>query len=159
MDGLFEFLFKYRPLVFEQGDFAFTAPASVRLWILTAGLVGLVAVASYTVARGKAGRGERAVMATLRVALLGILVFALLHPALILSTVVPQQNFLGILVDDSRSMQLADVDGRPRSDFVAQAFTPGESELLRELADRFTLRFFRFSSATARMDDLAELTY
>ena len=159
MDRLFEFLFKYRPLVFEQGDFAFAAPASVRLWILAAGLVGLVAVASYALARGKTGRGERAVMGTLRIALLGILVFALLHPVLILSTVVPQQNFLGILVDDSRSMQLADADGRPRSDFVAQAFTPGESEILRELSDRFTLRFFRFSSATTRMEDLAELTY
>ena len=32
MDRLFEFFFKYRPLVFEQGDFAFTAPSSVRLW-------------------------------------------------------------------------------------------------------------------------------
>ncbi|HSG47438.1 MAG TPA: vWA domain-containing protein, partial [Longimicrobiales bacterium] len=159
MDALFQFLFKYRPLVFEQGDFAFTAPPSVRAWIVVAGLVGIVAVASYTMARGKAGRGERVVMATLRVALLGILTFSLLHPALVLSTVVPQQNFLGILVDDSRSMQLADQDGRPRSDFVAQAFTPGESALLQELAERFTLRFFRFSSAATRMDDLGELTY
>ncbi|HSG09210.1 MAG TPA: glutamine amidotransferase [Longimicrobiales bacterium] len=159
MDRLFEFLFKYRPLVFEQGDFAFTAPSSVRLWILAAGLAGILAVATYTVARGKAGRGERTAMAALRVALLAILVFSLLRPALILSTVVPQQNFLGILIDDSRSMQLPDQDGRPRSDFVAQAFTPGESALLEELADRFTLRFFRFSSATTRLDDLAELTY
>lgn len=159
MDALFEFLFKYRPLVWEQGDFAFTAPASVRAWIVVAGLVGVVAVASYTVAKGKAGRGERAVMATLRVALLGLLVFSLLHPALILSTVVPQQNFVGILIDDSRSMQLADQDGRPRSDFVTQAFTPGESALLQALAERFTLRFFRFSSATTRMDDLGQLTY
>ena len=39
------------------------------------------------------------------------------------------------------------------------AFTPGESALLKDLAERFTLRFFRFSSTTTRMDDLTELTY
>jgi uncharacterized membrane protein len=98
-------------------------------------------------------------MASLRVALLGILIFSLLHPALILSTVVPQQNFLGILVDDSRSMRIPNAEGRPRSSFVADAFTPGESELLQALADRFTLRFFRFSSAASRIDGPGELGF
>ena len=98
-------------------------------------------------------------MAGLRVLLLGVLLFCLLQPSLILSTVVPQQNFVGILVDDSRSMSIADEAGRPRSDFVAQAFSPEESDLLRQLADRFTLRFFRFSSDAVRMDGPGELTY
>jgi uncharacterized membrane protein len=156
---MFEFLFKYRPLVFEQGDFAFMAPGSVRVALLAAGLVAVAAVASYTMAGGRANRGERAVMAGLRVALLSVLLFCLMQPALVLSTVVPQQNFVGILVDDSRSMQLADAEGVPRSAFVSEAFTPGESALLEELAERFTLRFFRFSGRPSRMEGLGELTY
>lgn len=159
MDGLFEFLFKYRPLVFEQGDFVFGAPASVRLWLVGLAVVGAVAVASYALARGKATPIDRTVMATLRVALLGVLLFSLLQPALRLSTVVPQQNFVGILVDDSRSMQLADGDGGVRSDFVREAFTPGESELLAALSERFSLRFFRFSSRAGRIDGPQELTF
>jgi uncharacterized membrane protein len=159
MSGVFEFLFKYRPLVFEQGDFAFTSPAAVRLWLVGAGVLGVAAVATYTLAQGRAARTDRAVMAGLRVLLLGVLLFCLLQPSLILSTVVPQQNFVGILVDDSRSMSIADEAGRPRSDFVAQAFSPEESDLLRQLADRFTLRFFRFSSDAVRMDGPGELTY
>jgi uncharacterized membrane protein len=159
MDAIFEFLFKYRDLVFEQGEFAFGAPASVRLWLGIAGLVGASAVATYTIARGKSTVTDRAVMASLRVALLGILVFCLMQPTLVISTVVPQQNFVGVLVDDSRSMGLENEDGTVRSDFVAEAFTPGESELLDDLAERFVLRFFRFSDAADRIDGLEELTY
>jgi len=156
---VFEFLFKYRPLVFEQGDFAFGAPSSVRLWLAVAGILGIAAVATYTLARGKSGRVDRSVMAAIRVGLLSVLLLCLMQPMLVLSTVVPQQNFVAILVDDSRSMQLTDDEGRPRSDFVAEAFTPGESALLEQLSDRFTLRFFRFSDRAGRIDGPADLTY
>ncbi|MGD8319259.1 MAG: glutamine amidotransferase [Gemmatimonadota bacterium] len=159
MDGVFHFLFKYRPHVFGQGDFAFTAPERVRVWLLVAGVVGAVAVATYTVARGKARRADRIVMAGLRIALLGVVLACLLQPSLILSTTVPQQNFVGVLVDDSRSMKVPDAQGQPRSAFVQDAFTPDESPLLGSLAERFTLRFFRFSSGASRMDGPGALTY
>jgi uncharacterized membrane protein len=159
MSRIFEFLFKYRPLVFEQGEFAFGAPGSVRFWLMVGAVVGAGAVASYTLARGKSSVMDRGIMATLRVMLLAVLVFALLQPALILSTIVPQQNFLGVLIDDSRSMGLEDANGATRADFVAQAFTPGESELLDELSERFVLRFFRFSDVAGRIDGPGELTY
>jgi uncharacterized membrane protein len=159
MDTIFEFLFKYRSIVFEQADFVFGAPASVRLWLGVAGLVGASAVATYTIARGKSSVTDRGIMAGLRVALLGFLVFCLMQPTLVLSTVVPQQNFVGVLVDDSRSMGLQDADGTVRSDFVADAFTPGEGTLLDALSERFVLRFFRFSDVATRIDGLGELGY
>jgi len=159
VEGIFEFLFKYRPLVFEQGTFAFAAPGSLRLWLGVAGVVAASAVATYTVARGKSTVADRGVMAALRVALLAVLVFCLMQPALSLSTVVPQQNFVGVLLDDSRSMQLADEDGAVRSSFFADAFTPEESPLLQALSERFVLRFFRFSDVARRIDDLGEMTY
>jgi uncharacterized membrane protein len=157
--GVFEFLFKYRPLVFEQGDFTFASPTSVRLWLVAGGLLAAAAVASYTLARGRAARSERVVMAGLRVVLLGVLVFCMLQPSLVLSTVVPQQNFVGILVDDSRSMRIADAGGRPRSAFVADAFSPEQSDLLHQLSERFTLRFFRFSSSASRLEGPGQLHY
>lgn len=159
MDAILEFLFKYRALVFEQGEFAFAAPTSIRLWLGVAGLVAASAVATYTIARGKSSVTDRGIMAGLRVALLGVIVFCLMQPTLILSTVVPQQNFVGILIDDSRSMELRDEEGTPRSAFIAEAFGPDESELMAELSERFVLRFFRFSDVTQRMDGLDELTF
>lgn len=159
MERLFEFLFKYRPLVFEQGEFAFGAPGSVRLWLVLAGVLGAGAVASYTIARGKTSVPERGMMAGLRVALFGLIVFCLLQPSLILSTVVPQQNFVGVLIDDSQSMLLEDESGNARSDFVAENFTPGESALLDQLSERFVLRFFRFSDFASRIDGPGELAF
>ena len=159
MDALFEFLFKYRPLLFEQSEFAFGAPSSLRMWLGVAGLVGASAVATYTIARGKSTITDRGIMAGLRVALLGILVFCLMRPTLVNSTVVPQQNFVGILIDDSRSMELEGEDGTPRSAFVSDAFTPGESEIFEALSERFVLRFFRFSDVATRIDGLNELAF
>jgi uncharacterized membrane protein len=71
---------------------------------------------------------------------------------------VSQQNFLGVLVDDSRSMQIADVDGQPRGAFVRQQFS-GESPVMKALADKFILRTFRFSSASRRLGGPDELTF
>ena len=159
MDGLFEFFFKYRQIVFEQGDFAFAAPASVRTWLGIAGVIAASAVATYTIARGKSTVLDRGVMAGLRVALIAVLVFCLMQPSLTLSTVVPQQNFVGVLLDDSRSMLLEDEAGVPRTQFLAESFTPEESELLAGLSERFVLRFFRFSDVARRMDGLAEMTF
>ncbi len=159
MEGLFEFLFKFRSIVFEQGEFAFGAPASTRTLLGIAGLLAASAVATYTIARGKSTVVDRGIMAGLRVALIGLLVFCLMQPILTLSTVVPQQNFVGILIDDSRSMRLQDAQGGARSAFIPEAFTPGESALLEQLADRFVLRFFRFSDGARRMEGLQELTF
>ena len=85
----------------------------------------------------------------LRLALLALLVFCLLRPSLILRAAVPQQNFLGVLIDDSRSMTIADRDGKPRTDFVQQQFGP-DGPLAAALSQRFVLRFFRFSSSADR---------
>ncbi len=159
MDRLFELLFKYRPIVFEQGDLAFLASGRTRLWVLGAGLLGAAAVATYTAARGRASITERGVMAALRLLLLGVLVLCLLQPSLVISTVVPQQNFVGVLIDDSRSMGIPAADGRPRSAFVAEQLTPDQGALVQALAERFTLRFFRFSSNAGRIDGPGELTW
>jgi len=156
---MFEFLFKFRQIVFEQGDFAFAAPASVRTYLGIAGVLAASAIATYTIARGRSTILDRGIMAALRVALVAVLVFCLMQPTLTLSTVVPQQNFVGVLLDDSRSMLLADESGVPRNQFIADAFTPQQSELLADLSERFVLRFFRFSDISRRMDGLGEMTF
>ena len=104
-------------------------------------------------------RLDRAVLATIRLCVLGVILFLLLQPSLVVSTAVPQENFVGILIDDSRSMALENEDGTPRSAFIAEAFTPDESELFSALSDRFVLRFFRFSDVASRIDGLDELTF
>jgi uncharacterized membrane protein len=70
----------------------------------------------------------------------------------VLDSVVPQRNFLGILLDDSRSMNLPDEGGAPRRDWVDATFGAEGSDLVDALGERFALRFFRFSSETGRVE-------
>ena len=158
-DALFELLFKYRPLVFEQGDFVLGSPWSLVLVVLVLGLGAAVTLTTYARVRGKTRPLDRWVLSGLRLAALAVVVFCLFRPVLVLSSIVPQQNFLGILIDDSRSMEIADRDDEPRRAFVDRSFGSEASTLRAALADRFALRFFKFSSATERLNDLGDLGY
>ena len=156
---MFEFLFKYRPVVFQQGDLVFQSP--VPIWVLVLGGMVLAAVGVLTYVKGRRGleRRDRIILSTLRIVTIVLLVFALSRPMLVIATIVPQQNFLGILIDDSRSMGIADRGDQPRGQFVYDQFGPEGSELLSALSDRFKLRFFRFSATRDRLSDVSELTF
>ena len=77
----------------------------------------LVTVLTYRTAPGEASLLDRAVLIALRLCLVGVVLFCLFRPVLILRAAVPQQNFLGVLLDDSRSMRVADQNDKPRSEF------------------------------------------
>jgi hypothetical protein len=158
-ESLFEFFFKYRPLIFQQGDFALRVSWLGLLAVAVAGISALVTLRTYAQVRGNSQPLDRTILTAVRIAVFVVLVFCLLRPVLVLSSVVPQENFLGVLIDDSRSMQIADTDETPRQGFVETSFGDPESELFTALADRFALRFFSFSSDTDRVSDVSELTY
>jgi uncharacterized membrane protein len=99
------------------------------------------------------------VLVGLRLAALAVLLFCLFRPTLVLKAAVPQQNFLGILIDDSRSMSIADLDGQPRSAFVQEQLHGPSSQLLAALSQKFVVRFFRFSSSSDRVGTAADLQY
>jgi hypothetical protein len=159
METIFEFLFKYRLLFFQEGEFTFASPWPVLLVLGGVAVVAVPALLTYGAARGDTGRLDRAVMAALRLGLVAILVFILFRPTLILTSVVPQRNFVGILIDDSQSMQITAQDGVARNDFVQSTFGSEGSELLTALSEKFTLRYFRFSRDASRLNDMADLSY
>ena len=159
LESLFEFFFKYRPLIFQQGDFALRASWLGYLALGVAGVAAVLTLRTYAGVRGNSRPVDRTVLTAIRIAALAVLCFCLLRPVLVLSSVVPQENFLGIIIDDTRSMQIADTDETPRLDFVQASFGNPESELLSALADRFALRFFSFTSDTGRISSVDQLTY
>ena len=159
LESLFEFFFKYRPLLFEEGDLAFRPTAVTYLAAAAVVAAGVVTVRTYQQVRANSRSLDRRVLIGIRLTILAILLLCLFRPVLVLSRVVPQQNFLGILIDDSRSMQIADLDGQTRADFVTQQFGSEEGPLLRALADRFALRFFSFSSTTDRIQTVGDLAF
>src|SRR5690348_9252610 len=130
------------------------------MWLaaVAAAAVGVWALWTYR-RLGAVSPRDRAVLLALRVALLTIALFALLRPILQLKLAVPQQNFVGVLLDDSRSMQIADQQGKPRSDFVRDQFGRVDGPMLAELGKRFQLRLFRFSSRSERLQSSADLAF
>src|SRR6478735_1414883 len=158
MSWLFNLLFKYPAFVFRQGDFTFAASRTAMLALVALAAIAAASLITYRGIRSEGHPRERLVLVVVRLALLALLVFCLMRPSLILRAAVPQQNFLGVLIDDSRSMTIADRDEKPRTDFVHEQFGP-DGALAKALSQRFVLRYFRFSSSADRMAAPNDLKY
>jgi uncharacterized membrane protein len=157
-ESLFQFLFDYRLQVFRQGDFKFAPPAGAP--IAAAVVVAALAMAflSYRVLRSRVEWRQRAVLGVLRLAALAIILFCIFRPVLVVKAAVAQQNVVGVLIDDSRSMQLSDENGT-RADLIRRTFGNPDSPIMKALSDRFLVRTFRFSSSTSRVTSPADLTF
>ena len=170
LDSLFRLLFGYRPVIFQQGDFRFVPSTGAYAAALIAALAILAAFVTYrrvrastALASARAGRDTTArrklVLTLLRTATLAVLLFCLFRPVLVVKAAVSQQNFLAVLVDDSRSMQIADWNGARRAEFVKQEFVDKGGPVLQALADRFVIRTFRFSSIANRVASPGDLAF
>ena len=165
MTGLFEFLFKYRPSLFEEGRFALAAPSWMQVAALLAG--GALVFAAFTYRRmrpGPSGGAERYrwLPPTLRSLTIGVLVLCLLQPALVLSTVVPQESFVGVLIDDSGSMAMPDADAAEdgtRAGAVREALSGQPGSLLELLGQRFQVRQLAFGRGAERIESIDQLRF
>ena len=145
--------------MFQQGDFAWGLSRPVLL-VVTAGIaVALAALLTYRGVSAADRLRDRMILIGLRVAALALLLICLFRPTLVLKAAVPQQNFLGVLVDDSRSMSIADRDGQPRGAFVQEQLSGPNAKLYAALSQRFVVRFFSFSSSSSRVQSAAELKF
>ena len=158
-DSLFQLLFEYRPVVFSQGELRFAAWSGSYVALLIAVVGGAVAVLTYRTTGARVQTRDRVILAGLRVAIIAVIAVCLFRPVLVVKAAVEQQNFVGVLIDDSRSMQIADHNEAPRATFVRQEFGTPDRGALKALSDRFMVRTFRFSNAASRVDAEDELTF
>ena len=159
LDSVFQLLFSYRPVIFQQGEFRLVP--STGSYVAAAIAVAAIAITflTYRAASGKGALRHRIVLAAIRTATILVVLLCLFRPVLVMKAAVPQQNFLGILIDDSRSMQIADTNGEPRGVFARNQFTAPDAALLDTLSDRFVLRTFRFSSSATRLAGPNDLSF
>src|SRR5690606_15730712 len=109
--------FKYPPVVFEKGRLLFASP--LPWWMLgMAVALAVVAAWSYLRARRSLQPVDRGILLALRGGMLAILLTALFRPVMQIAVAVPQENYLGILIDDSRSMRIADSGNGSRGELV-----------------------------------------
>ena len=156
MEALFELLFKYRPVVFERGSLGFDWPLP---WMALIPLALVAAVAgAWFYGRPQAGLSQRDrwVLGGLRVAVIAMVAACLARPVLAVSRAIEQRNVVGIVVDDSRSMRIADHGTAARGNYAHEVFGAADSALFKALAEKFQLRFFRASGAGGRSEVLGD---
>ena len=155
-ESVFTFLFKYPPRLFQRGDLVLAPVVPAPLVALAFVLALALVVLTYRRLRG-VSRADRLLLGGWRTVAFAIVLACLLRPMLVLSTAVAQRNVLAILLDDSRSMRLADVDGATRTSAMQRAFADSGA-LVRGLSDRFAVRVFRFAAGASPVAGGAALT-
>ncbi|MEQ1760977.1 MAG: glutamine amidotransferase [Vicinamibacterales bacterium] len=158
-EALFQALFSYRPVVFQQGELRFNLTTGTLVAAALAVGLMVAAVITYQTVRGKGTLRDRLVLTALRMAVFAVGIFCLLRPTLVVRASVPQQNVVAVLLDDSRSMQIPDWQGKPRSELIKEQFGAADSPLVKALSDRFLVRTFKFSATAGRVNAITELNY
>ena len=157
MEALFSFFFKYPPFFFRSGEFSFQQRlADWRLVFLVVALSGALFLAY----RWKWSPLERRVRWGLMVprgAVLLILLCLAMQPSLILSRMVPGENLLVLLVDNSRSTGIPE-NGIPRGESIRELLGP-DGDFLAALEEKFDLYKFRFAENAERQDSSLDLDW
>jgi uncharacterized membrane protein len=160
---MFDFLFKFNPVVYEQGKWVFRAMPALVTLLLLATIVVTAILLFYRRTTSPVRRSWHALLIALRVLAIVVLAFCLLEPVLSVSTVVPQKSGVLVLVDDSESMSIADGSTvrtsatrlQKTSEWLGDGKT--ENSMLARLNKNFRVETFRFSSGVEPLSRLQEL--
>ena len=150
---MFQFLFKYPGPVFTKGRFVLLSswPAWLLVLLILVAAVGLGLLIRRKLRNAPPElRNWRAwVIWCMQSALVALVLFLLWQPAILVSELNSQQNIIAVVVDDSRSMSIADAGGKTREDAALSALQNG---LLAGLQKRFQTRIYRLGNTLTRVD-------
>ncbi len=146
---MIERLFKFSPLQYSEGVVSIQPFPAVLL------LVGLAVVVVFFLFRSDAPARVRVVSCCLRLAALALLALPLFEPALVTPSVVPNENFVVVLVDDSGSMSVTDgPGGQTRLDQAHELLYGEEGGIIRAIEEDFQVRLYTFDERASRADTL-----
>lgn len=152
---MFQFLFKYPSTVFTKGRFVLLS--SWPVWLLPLLIVAAAAGIAFLIYRrmqisGQTLNTRRAVTIwALQSAMIAVVLLLLWQPAIQISELSSQQNIIAILVDDSRSMSIADEHGKTRE---AAALAMLEGGLLAGLNKRFQTKVYQLGGKVTAANSL-----
>ena len=149
---MFEKMLKYPIDVFREGNFSFGVPLPGLLIAVLLVALFAATIWAYRSTHGRTRSAFRGVLIFFRAVVLCLLAFCLLKPFLTIYQTSPDDSYLLVMVDRSKSMQITDsTDGTPRLHRAnALLFSEGEG-LLEKLNAKFKVRFFAFDTTAKRM--------
>src|ERR1700722_7446457 len=158
---MFQFFFKYPIPVFSKGKFVLLGawPGWVLLLLIVACAVGLAVLiwSRLPQAAAKISRWRAGMVWLLQSLLIATVLVLLWQPANTVAELAPQQNVIAVVLDDSRSMAIADSgsDGKQPREAVAEKAL--EDGVLAGLQKKFQIRLYRLDSRVARAAAPGEL--
>src|SRR5438128_4472659 len=145
--SIFEFFFRYKPIIYAKGRLAFQLLGLRGLFVLF--IIAAAAGAYYAyrnVARDKYSIG----LVVLRAVTFSVLAFIFLRPVLNISTVLPQESYVAVVIDNSESMKIKDDGQVSRSEQLQKQLET--TNFFKRLNDKFKVRTYRFDNAADRIE-------
>jgi len=141
----------------EEGTFSFAY--GISPWLF--GVFVLLIIAGVWLTYFKTTRpltpGWKTFFVTTRSSVLVLILFCLLRPVITTMQAAPQETYLGVLIDDSQSMSIADLPGgQSRQAAIGETFF--EDGIIDELSEFFQIRAFRFDGQTQRINGMEGLS-
>ncbi len=152
--SIFEFFFRYKPIIYQKGHLAFQLLGS--RWLFLFFIIAAAAGAYFayrSIARDKYSAG----LVALRAFTFTVLAFIFLRPVLNISTVLPQESYLAVVIDNSESMKIKDDGKVARSEELQKQLEA--TNFMKRLADKFKTRIYRFDSTAERIDRPDQLNF
>ena len=158
---MFQFLFKYPISVFTKGRFVLLGgwPGWVLLLLIAVCAIALALLirSRLPAASPKLRTWRAGVVWLLQSLLIAMLLILLWQPAMTVAELSSQQNIIAIVVDDSRSMAIADSGNDGKLTRQAAAIKALKDGVLAGLKKRFQTRIYRLDNQVARVSSLDEL--
>ena len=158
---MFSFFFKYPMPVFSKGRFVLLGawPSWVLLLLIVACAAGLAFIiwsrlpqAAAQITKWRAGA-----VWFLQTLLIATVLVLLWQPAITVAELASQQNVIAVVVDDSRSMAIADSGSDGKFSREAAAQEALENGVLAGLQKKFQTRLYRLDSRVAQAATLREI--
>src|SRR5215471_4400199 len=152
--SIFEFFFRYKPIIYQKGHLAFQLLSSRWLFLFFIAAAAAIAYFAYrNVARDKYSVG----LVALRAVTFTVLAFIFLRPVLNISTVLPQESYLAVVIDNSESMKIKDDGQVARSEQLQKQFEA--TNFFKRLSDKFKIRIYRFDNTAERIEQPVQMTF
>ncbi len=143
---------KYPIDVFREGNFSFGVPLPGLLIAMLLIALFATTVWAYRSTQGRIRRRFRGLLILFRVVVFSMLVFCLLKPFLTIYQTSPDDSYLLVMVDQSKSMQITDsMGGAARLRRANELLFRDGDGLLEKLEAKFKIRFFGFDTTAKRI--------
>ncbi|SFS06961.1 Uncharacterized membrane protein [Granulicella pectinivorans] len=155
---MFEWLFQYPLPVFTKGKLVLLGAWPV--WLLLLLIVAAAGGLGWLIRRRLPGADPKlrtwraALVWGMQASLVALVLLLLWQPAVTVAELKSQQNIIALVVDDSRSMAIPDVNGQTRASAAIKALDGG---VLSGLQKRFQTRLYRIDGTTGRVVKAADL--